>query len=478
MGRPERPVDASAGPVAAFAVGLRELRRSAGGPSYRTLAERARFSPSVLSAAASGYTLPTLPVTLAFVEACGGDRATWERRWRAAARAAGVPADGTGDRRGPPTPGPSGLPTPRCDQFPAGLGSLVGRRRELALLDELTRAGSVPILLTGPVGVGKSALAIGWGRLAGRRFPGGLLYADLAEPVAAGDPPYHVLADLLPQLGAHRERPPAGPAQRAARYRALLSGRRVLVLLDNAVDESQVRPLLADVPGSQVVITSRNRLAGLDGIIRVPLPLLSAEGALDLIGTVVGAGQLATHRRYALELVELCEHLPLALRSAAVRVAVRPGRTLAHAVERLRDETARLDQLRTGDTGVRERLRQAVATVDDRARSAFGDLARLGRTAGGHLDVAAAARAWHLPAPAAEELMERLVDAGLVLPGPGVAGYRLPALFRLYAAELAAAEDAAPVERGRPGGDREPRPLRRRELGLAGRTGWPDAIAS
>src|SRR5688572_23167736 len=99
MGRPERPLDTTSGPIAAFASELRGLRKLAGNPSYRELARRALFAPSVLSSAASGHRLPTLPVTLAFVAACGGDRAVWERRWRAVATHIGV-ADAKDERGG------------------------------------------------------------------------------------------------------------------------------------------------------------------------------------------------------------------------------------------------------------------------------------------------------------------------------------------------------------------------------------------
>ncbi|MFD0586223.1 hypothetical protein [Dactylosporangium darangshiense] len=92
MGRPERPLDGTGGPITEFARDLRALRRRAGNPSYRELARTALFAPSVLSTAASGHRLPTLPVTLAFVAACGGDRAAWERRWRSVAGEAGPPA--------------------------------------------------------------------------------------------------------------------------------------------------------------------------------------------------------------------------------------------------------------------------------------------------------------------------------------------------------------------------------------------------
>jgi hypothetical protein len=446
MGRPERPLDPESGPLAAFAMDLRELRRSAGNMSYRELSKRALFSPSVLSAATSGFSLPTLRVTLAFVKACGGNQAEWARRWGAVARATGATTDqeaaGRGaaaEKSGEPAPNPAiELALPRPAQLPAGSRHFAGRRKEFAWLTALTRLGETtgrpPVLVSGPIGIGKSAFAIRWSQQNCAQFPDGLLYADLGADAAATAT--DVLGDFLRALGTPADLVPAGAAQRAALYRSLLAERRVLVLLDNAANESQLRPLLAEAPSSQILITSRARLAGLDGIDRVVLDTLPAEQSLALIGTIVGPAQIAAEPVSALELTDLCDHLPLALRAVAVRTAVRRGWTLAHAAAQLRDESRRLDQLRTGDIDLRDRLRSACQNLDTLTRQAFRHAAGLRADA---LDACRLADVLDIAAHVAEELLESLVDAGLAQATPTTGVYRVPRLFKLYAAEDAGA---------------------------------------
>jgi hypothetical protein len=444
MGRPERPLDPESGPLAAFAMDLRELRRSAGNISYRELAKRALFSPSVLSAATSGFSLPTLRVTLAFVKACGGNQAEWARRWRVVARATGSVAEqdaGTRvaavEKAGESSPVPAlelALPLPA--QLPGGSRHFAGRRKEFAWLTGLTKLGAAsgrpPVLVSGPVGIGKSAFAIRWSQQNRAQFPDGLLYADLS---AEGGPDAStVLGDFLHALGTPPELVPAGAAQRAALFRSMLAERRVLVLLDNAGDESQLRLLLTEAPRSQILITSRGRLAGLDGVDRIVLDTLPPEQSLAVIGAIAGQEQIAAEPKAALELTELCDHLPLALRAVAVRIAVRRGWTLAHAVAQMRDESRRLDQFRTGDIDLRDRLRAACQGLDPLSRRAFRQVARLRPH---DLDAWRLAEALDVPVYMAEELMETLVDAGLAQATSTTGVYRLPRLFRLYAAEEA-----------------------------------------
>src|SRR5579871_387980 len=167
MGRPERPLDDAGGPIAEFAQDLRTLRRLAGNPSYRELARTALFAPSVLSSAAAGYRLPTLPVTLALVAACGGDCEEWERRWRKISGTGGS-ATTAGDARDVGAPTERGAdaeqprPFPRAvsclarpAQLPPGSGTFVGRRQALASASHFVRQSSaarVPLIIGGPVG--------------------------------------------------------------------------------------------------------------------------------------------------------------------------------------------------------------------------------------------------------------------------------------------------------------------------------------
>jgi hypothetical protein len=286
------------------------------------------------------------------------------------------------------------------------------------------------------VGIGKSALAIRWSQRSRDQFPDGLLYADLAEDAAALAAPHDVLTDFLHALGTPTELIPATAAQRAALYRSILASRRVLVLLDNAVDEAQLRLLLAEVPESQILITARTRLAGLDGVERIVLDTLPPEQSVAVIGAIVGQDRIATEFESALELAELCDHLPLALRAVAVRIAVRRGWTLAHTVAQLRDDSRRLDQFHTGDIDLRDRLASACRGLDGLARQVLGHLSRLPER---EIHAAQLADVLDVSVFTAEEALETLVDVGL-MQAAGTAGvYRLPRLFRLYVEEKARA---------------------------------------
>ncbi|TDB78459.1 XRE family transcriptional regulator [Micromonospora sp. KC723] len=442
MGRPERPVDPAGGPIAAFALDLRRLREQAGNPSYRKLSGRANFSPSVLSAAASGFSLPTLQVTLALVEACGGDREEWARRWREVAgwerrsrsrqrrtpEAFAVGEDIASEHRRVAEAAPL-IPA----QLPVGPRHFAGRGAELARLSGFVLGGGnrTPLMISGPVGVGKSALAIRWGQQHGAHFRDGVLYADLSQQIDARD----IVTHFLQTLGCHRDQINTSEQHRSALYRSLLADRRVLVLLDNAVDEAQVRPLLAGSSGSQVLVTSRDRLAGLDGVERLALDALPLDQSLTLIGAVVGPEQVAAEYEAACQLAELCDHLPLALWTAAGCVAMRPGWSLGYAVEQLRDRSRRLAQFDCGEMALGRRLRDTYATLDPLPASAWRVISA---TQGCEPDAKTLASRMRLSWHGAEELLESLVDVGLLIGTPVPGSYRMPVLFRLFAADMAA----------------------------------------
>lgn len=449
MGRPERRLDPNSGSVAVFALSLRELRRAAGNPSYRELALRAGFSPSVLSSATSGFSLPTLRVTLAFVRACGGDDDEWTRRWRAVAQASGAarpptrsgsdPAAAVAARsrrpvrdevgEHPPAGREPALPQPA--QLPVRPRPFVGRLAEAAALTRHTAARTgEPVLIHGVVGVGKSALAVHVSHEVAADFPDGLLYADLS----AGFAPEVVLADLLRALGTPPELVPQSSDQRSAMFRSLLAQRRVLVLLDNAADESQLRALLAEAPYSLMLITSRARMAGIDGIERFGLDVLTPEESVALIAAIAGPDQVAADPAAARQLADLCDHLPLAIRIATFRIALRPGRALSHAVDELREESRRLDHLHAGDLDVRGRMRSGFARLDEPAERALRHIARCRAD---EIFAHRLARLLRVPCGVAEDTLEFLVDVGLARPAPGAGAYRIPLLFRICAdAEL------------------------------------------
>ena len=250
MARPEKPVDVSGGPAAQFASELRQLREGAGSPTYRDMARHALYSASVLSSAANGYRLPTLQVTLAYVRACGGDLEEWRRRWLRAQRLDSGLANGPAERRLRPVPASVQLlPLPSPAQLPLRARVFTGRHAELSRLAEGSAAG--PVVISGPAGIGKSELALAYAHRLAQDMTDGRLYANLDHyPVLPG-PSFatnqEALIDgFLHALGIPQHQLPVTPGQRIGLYRSILAKRRVLVLLENACCETQVRPLLAE----------------------------------------------------------------------------------------------------------------------------------------------------------------------------------------------------------------------------------------
>ena len=216
--------------------------------------------------------------------------------------------------------------------------------------------GDRPLLIDGPAGIGKSALVLRWAHHVAGRFPDGQLFASLrgfdpAGPAAPGA----VLGGFLGALGAPPGAIPDMMEERAALYRTRMAGRRVLVVLDDAGGTDQVRPLLPGDQSSIVVITSRYRLDGLiaeEGAATHTVPSVSSGEALSMLGRVLGDDMIETDRGAALRLASMCDHLPLALRVAAARLATSPGMTVAELVEELADEQQRLAALATADTNL------------------------------------------------------------------------------------------------------------------------------
>jgi DNA-binding SARP family transcriptional activator/tetratricopeptide (TPR) repeat protein len=266
---------------------------------------------------------------------------------------------GQGYRRTPRRVEAAGHPS-RPWEAPAYPRDFSGRTAELNRVQSLLRSaaqrsGTGPVaacVISGMAGVGKTSLAL---RVAGamrRDFPDGQLYIDLRgadqRPVA-GD---YALARLLRSLGVQGHAAPTDRDEAAALYRSILSERRMLVLLDNAADGAQVRPLLPGPGDSAALITSRNRCAELDTAAFLNLGILDSAAALDMLAARVGAARVAAERAEAEALVEACGRLPVALRVIASRLAARPERSLGELVERLAGESSRLEQLHIGDVAV------------------------------------------------------------------------------------------------------------------------------
>jgi DNA-binding SARP family transcriptional activator/tetratricopeptide (TPR) repeat protein len=341
-------------------------------------------------------------------------------------------------------------------QLPAGFGRLRGREGDLTGLDRWLRDAeadpTMPLLaaIVGPGGIGKTALAVRWAHRIGDRFPDGHLYVDLRgygpDPVAS---PAAVLETLLHGLRVPPESIPAALPERAALFRSVCSGRRMLIVLDNARDDAHMRPLLPG-PGCLVVVTSRSQLRGLiarEGAHRVPLGPISVPATAELLADVVdsepdrfGADDVAC-------LLDLCAGLPLAVRVVAERMA-RDGHTLADVIAELRATDGLLDALGSGDddlTDVRTVLSWSYRALDTRTARAFR---LLGAQPGRDISLTAASVLLGESAGDVRRLLDRLIGTHL-LTRLGQDRYGFHDLLRAYATERfqLAGDDPAPIRR-------------------------------
>jgi tetratricopeptide (TPR) repeat protein len=273
-----------------------------------------------------------------------------------------------------------GAPTwPRPAQLPPAPTDFTGRERELAQLHGLL-AESVPRAVTvsaiaGKAGVGKSALAVHFARQVAAAFPDGQLYVDLRGEDSGRLTAADALGQILRALGVAGREVPEGVAEQAGLFRSLVDGRRVLILLDSAFDEAQVRPLLPGSPGCLVLVTSRRPLHALESaLLPLVLDVLDDAAALDLLGRMAGVPRVRAEPQQAAELVRLCGHLPLALRIAGGRLRGRPQWPLADICRRLADERRRLAELRLGDLDVRASLMLSYWDLDPAQAHLFRQL--------------------------------------------------------------------------------------------------------
>jgi DNA-binding SARP family transcriptional activator/tetratricopeptide (TPR) repeat protein len=285
----------------------------------------------------------------------------------------------------------SSPPVPIPAQLPPPVAAFAGRDAELARLDaildgqEAHDASAVSIsAITGTAGVGKTALAVHWAHRIAERFPGGQLYVDLRgfDPAGTALDPGQALRGFFEAFAVPPERIPVGLDDQAALYRSLLAGQRVLVVLDNARDARQVRPLLPASPGSLAIVTSRNHLTGLiagHGAHPLSLDLLTPEGARELMARRVGADRAGREPGAVDEIIAGCARLPLALTIAAARAATRPAFPLAVFAADLREAGHALDPFGGDDVATDIR-----AVFSWSYRSLNPDTARMFRLLGSH----------------------------------------------------------------------------------------------
>ncbi len=344
-----------------------------------------------------------------------------------------------------------GAGIPRPAQLPADIGDFTGRETQVARLCALLVGeqaaggpGAVRIaVVSGSGGLGKTTLAVHAAHQVGAQFPHGQLYVDLlgasSQPAAPGE----VLARFLRDLGLEGDRIPVGDDERAALYRSTLTGRQVLILLDNARDAAQVRPLLPGSSSCAVLVTTRNRTPDLASTRFVDLNVLEDTEALALFSKIVGEERAAAEPDATAEVLVACAGLPLAIRICAARLAARWSWQIATLAGRLRNEHRRLDELRIGDLAVRASFQVSYDSI--RTSGDGADPARvfrlLGLWQGSSISLAAAAALLGEPPDAIADVLEYLVDVNL-LESPAPDFYRFHDLLRVYATERAQAEES------------------------------------
>ncbi|MFF5076324.1 helix-turn-helix domain-containing protein [Actinoplanes sp. NPDC000266] len=339
------------------------------------------------------------------------------------------------NRRRRQTASPSGAWLPRVP------GDFVGRAVELDRLRLSARPGGPPVVISGPAGSGKTTLAAHAARSLAGGFPDGVLFVGLrgmADRPAGTD---EILTRLLHGLGVPPNALPAGPGKRAELYERLLVEKQALIVFDDAADEEHVQPYLRKARGVSVV-TSRRRLAALDGVTRLELSPFSPHEAIELLHAILSdpfAGETPPEPEAAAEVAALCGHLPLAMRIAGNRLRSRPGWTLRDLADRLSDEERRLDRLVAGDLLMTTAFALSYAQLSPTAAQTFR---RLSLVPGGDAGTALATVVAGADRPVAEDALDELLELGL-LQSDTADRFHFHDLVRLFARARLVEEETA-----------------------------------
>ena len=344
---------------------------------------------------------------------------------------------------------PSVASAPVPAQLPSAVPALAGRMEELRHLDAILAAAgpgapaqpaaAVICAVSGTAGVGKTALAVHWARSIATHFPDGQLYVNLRgfDPTGKGMDPTEALSGFLYAFGVPAEKIPPGLLAQTSLYRSVLAGRRVLVVLDNARDAAQVRPLLPGAPGSLAVVTSRNHLTPLvaaEGASPLDLGLLSPAEARDLLAHRLGSGRVAGEPDAIDDIITRCARLPLALAIAAARAATKPAFALAVLAAEMRAAASVLSSLEAGDdtTDIRRVFSWSYRALGDAAARLFR---LLSLHPGPDITLPAAASLTGTQQATARDSVTELVRANMLTEHvPGRYGYH--DLLRAFSAEL------------------------------------------
>jgi tetratricopeptide (TPR) repeat protein len=458
---------------------LRLLRTQAGGPSLRALGVQLRRGKSQLAAVLNGRIrqLPDWELIKGLVDSCHRyadehgrlDRLSvatgidqyWRPRYTLlefafGQRSAGLAAAAGPDGGGADHPG-CGPVVPR--QLPVAVRHFTGRTHELMMLDALAEetAGAGTAVITavgGTAGVGKTTLAVHWAHRVAGRFPDGQLYVNLRgfDPGGRAVDPVEAVRRFLDALEVPLTRIPADPDAQTALYRSLLADKRMLIVLDNARDAAQVRPLLPAAPDCLVLITSRNRLSSLvaaEGARPLMVDLFTSAEARDALADRLGTGRIAAEPRAVDEIVGRCARLPLALAVVTARAAMYPELPLAAVARELADAPGRLDVFADDDphTNVRAVFSWSYQALTLPAARLFR---LLSLHPGPDVTIPSAASLAAVPRPEARMLLTELTAANLTAERhPG--RYTWHDLMRDYAVHLAQTIDSEPDRRAATG---------------------------
>ncbi|HKS47815.1 MAG TPA: tetratricopeptide repeat protein [Amycolatopsis sp.] len=340
-------------------------------------------------------------------------------------------------------------------QLPAVVPRFVGRDEKIAQLDASLNGSDAPTslihVISGTAGVGKTTLAVRWAHQVSEKFPDGQLYVNLRgfDPTGAPVAPAEAVREFLDAFGVPSERIPVALDAQAAMYRSLLAERRVLVVLDNAHDAKQVRPLLPGAGTCLVLVTSRDRLQSLivlEGAQPVGLTAMTNGEAKELLASRLGAARVAKAPQVTQELIDRCVRLPLALVIVAARALVNPDFPIEALVEELRHERDRLDLLDAGDgyLGVRAVFSWSYRSLSPEAAGLFR---LLGLHLGPTISLAAAAALAGLSVRDVRPLLAELAKAHLIEEAQP-RRYGFHDLLRSYAAELVGGEESEPWRLG------------------------------
>ncbi|GGN73157.1 hypothetical protein GCM10011579_051000 [Streptomyces albiflavescens] len=428
---------AKADPQDELAERLRLLQELSG-RGVRALARDTGLSSSSLSRYLTGQTLPPWPAVIALCRLVKRDPRPLRPLWERASNPLPAPPK-TSRQVQPPSP-PAGAPRPPRNDLPRDVPDFTGRDAQLTALLATVDSSRV-VAVDGMAGVGKTCLAVHAAHRLAADYPDAQLYLDLHGFTEGREPlgPDPALRALLAALDVPSEKVPqeGGVEQLAACWRSELAARRAVVVLDNAADADQVRPLLPGAGPSVALITSRNRLLGLDEVPPVSLDVLPPQESAQLLARASGDpsgpdGRLAREPEAAAEVLRLCGHLPLAVRLAAARLRHRPGWTVGILVERMTEGASEFD------TAFAMSVRQL-----DRGRRRLFRL--LGLLPGSSFDEYVAAALADVSLRSARAMLEDLLDAHLVQQ-PAAGRYRLHDLVHQHA-RRATTEQDSPAER-------------------------------